>query len=232
MKRKFLLSAFLVAATWSLSSLATADWDTGPCPGGGTAPCIEAEVSGTTYHFNSSGDHAGEWHGLPTTGEDFEFIGATEWTCHGLDFNCTWTWGAKIKKCMDSSGDWRIGLKVDSNNVSGGFACGTFALAGFPWYIKNSNSSNNHCPFQDSCDDFIPYDGNSSSYAAELGSIDLAIFGIPLVSDGYLQGVFFTPGTGANFAFNSDFYGCDGSEGDCFVQGLLTLTNATSLDIQ
>lgn len=231
MKQQRLLLALLASAICSLASPVTADWDTGPCPGGGTAPCIEAEVSGNTYHFNGTGDHAGEWHGLPTTGEDFEFSGATAWGCRGRNFNCTLTWGARIKKCQDSNGDWRLGLQMNSVNVSGGLGCASFALGSFPWYTKDPHVAN-HCPFEDDCDSFIPYETGAPNYTTNLGAIDLAIFGIPLIADGHLHGVVFTPGIGANFAFDSEFYGCDDESQGCWVEGALTVTNATSLDVQ
>ena len=231
MKRKLLLSVLLTTATWSLSSLATANWDTGPCPGGGTAPCIEAEVSGTTYHFNGTGDHAGEWHGLPTTGDDFQFSGATVWGCSGLNVNCTWSWGAKIQKCQDNNGDWRIGLQVNSASMTGGFFCGIITWGGFPWYSKDvANSS--HCPFTDDCSNFTPYDTSASSYASNLGAIDQIVLGTPQVQNGHLHDVIFYPGTGANLDFNSEFYDCDDVGQDCYVDGTLVLQNATSLDIQ
>ncbi|MFP1682781.1 hypothetical protein ACLD0W_09730 [Alloalcanivorax sp. C16-1] len=231
MKRKILLSAFLATATWSLPGLATADWDTGPCPGSGTAPCIEAEVSGTTYHFNGTGDHAGEWHGLPTTGEDFVFSGATTWGCSGLNANCTWNWGVKIKKCQDENDDWRIGLQVNSASMTGGFICGLLTWSGFPWYSKDvANSS--HCPFTDDCSNFTAYDATASSYTNNLGAIDHIIFGTPRVENGHLHEVVFNPGTSANLVFNSQFYDCDDEDQGCSINGTLTVTNATSLDIQ
>ncbi|MFP1682782.1 hypothetical protein ACLD0W_09735 [Alloalcanivorax sp. C16-1] len=231
MKTKLLLSAVLGVAAWSLSSMAAADWDTGPCPGGGSAPCIEAVVNGNTYHFNGTGDHAGEWHGLPTTGADFQFAGATALGCSGLNLNCTLTLGGKVQKCQDSNGDWRIGVQVNSSNVSGGFGCSAVTLGGFPWYAKDASISS-HCPFTDDCDNFIPYTPGASSYTGNFGAIDISVFGISRVSGGHVHGVTFTPGTGANFDFDSSFYGCDESDQGCTVDGTLTVTNATSLDIQ
>ncbi|GAA5138833.1 hypothetical protein [Alloalcanivorax gelatiniphagus] len=230
MKRELLLSAFLAAATWSLPNLASADWDTGPCPGGGTAPCIEAEVSGTTYHFNGSGDHAGEWHGLPTTGEDFEFIGPTQWGCNGLNWNCTVTWTNKIKKCQDSAGDWRIGFQVNSASVSGSFPCAAFVMSGFPWYTKDAKAVS-HCPFTDDCNSLIPYSPGASSLVTNLGEIDVTIFGIPRIADSHLHNIVFTPGPSANFSLASEYYDCDDTEVGCSIYGTVSLSNATSLDI-
>lgn len=231
MKGKILLSTLLTATIWSLSSLALADWDAGPCPGGGTAPCIEAEVSGNTYHFNGTGDHAGEWHGLPTTGEDFEFVADhVDWGCGGLNWDCSLSWSAKVKKCQDSNGDWRIGVKVNSTAISGGFACGTFVFGGFPWYTRDSTIAN-HCPFEDNCDSFILYHPSASHYVSNLGEVDLTVFGIPRITDAHLHGVVFTPGTGATFSFASQFYNCDEEDQGCVISGDLVLNNATSLDI-
>ncbi|MFP1682780.1 hypothetical protein ACLD0W_09725 [Alloalcanivorax sp. C16-1] len=231
MKRDLLLSAFLAAATWSLSSLAAADWDTGPCQGGGTAPCIEAEVSGTTYLFNGSGDYAGEWHGLPTNGEDFEFSGATTWGCSGLNFNCTWTWGAQIKKCQDKDGNWRIGLRVNSASMSGGAYCALIGWEGFPWYTKDTSISS-HCPFNDSCENLIPYVANATTYNSNIGPIDFSTFGITRITGGHMHGLLFTPGIGARLDFSSAIYSCDEDDEGCEANGTLTVTNATSLDIR
>lgn len=231
MKTKLLLSAVLGVAAWSLSSMAAASWNTGACPGTGTAPCIEAVVSGNTYHFNGTGGHSGVWHGLPTTGADFQFSGATALGCDGLNLNCTLTLGGKVQKCQDSSGAWRIGVQVNSSNVSGGFPCGTVVLGGFPWYAGDPDSASS-CPFEDDCDNFIPYSPGASTYTGDFGAIDINVLFIPRVSGGHVENVVFTPGVGANFNFNSEFYDCDGGEQGCSVNGTLTVTNATSLDIQ
>lgn len=231
MKTKLILSAIFGVAAWSLSSLAAASWDPGPCPGGGSAPCIEAVVNGNTYHFNGTGGHAGVWHGLPTTGADFEFSGPTDLSCDSIDLDCTLTLGGKVQKCQDSSGAWRIGVQVNSSNVSGSFPCGTVSLGGFPWYAKDG-SITPHCPFTDDCDNFIPYVPGASSYTGNFGEIDISVIGIPRVTNGHVHGVVFNPGVGANFDFNSDFYDCDENELGCSVDGTLTVTNATSLDIQ
>ncbi|MBZ2188524.1 hypothetical protein K8B33_05420 [Alcanivorax sp. JB21] len=230
MKIKLAISTLLGIAAWSLSSMAMA-WDTGPCPSpGGPAPCIEAVVGGNTYHFNGSGAYADVWKGLPTTGADFQFSGPTELGCGSLDLDCTLTLGGKVKKCQDSSGAWRIGVQVNSSNVSGGFPCGTVVLGNFEWLAKDPTITS-HCPFTDTCDNFIPYDPNASDYTANFGEIDITVLFIPRVRDGHVHGVVFTPGAGANFAFNSQFYDCDENDLGCSVEGVLTLTNATSLDI-
>ena len=231
MKRKLLLSAFLAAATWSLSSLASADWDTGPCPGGGTAPCIETEVSGTSYHFNGAGDRAGEWHGLPTTGEDFEFSGPMRWNCGGFQLNCTLAWKGNIKKCHDNSGDWRIGLKVTSTASSGSFACDVIVYGGFPWYATDPALAN-HCPFEDTCDSFVPYDPTTSSMAFRVGSIEMAVLGTPRFQDAHIHGVTFIPGTGAILNISSEYYDCEDEEIGCSIEAELPVINATSLDIK
>lgn len=231
MKTKLLLSAIFGVAAWSLSSMAAASWNTGPCPGTGTAPCIEAEVSGNTYHFNGSGGHAGEWHGLPTTGEDFDFVGDdVELDC-ALNLNCTLTLSGKVKKCQDSGGAWRIGVQVNSADVAAGDSlCGLVSVGGFPWYSKDPTIAN-HCPFEDNCDNFIPYNPSASSYTANFGTIDVTALGMNLVDNEHVHGVVFTPGAGANFSFASDFYDCN-ENADCSINGVLTLDNATSLDIK
>ena len=67
MKRKILLSSLWGVVAWSVSGGAAASWDSGACPQPhtGPAPCFETEINGNTYHFNGSGGHADEWHGLP-----------------------------------------------------------------------------------------------------------------------------------------------------------------------
>ena len=232
MKTKLLLSAIFGVAAWSLSSMAAASWDSGPCPGTGTAPCIEAVVSGNTYHFNGSGGHAGVWHGLPTTGADFEFVGDNvELGCGSLGLDCTLSLGGKVKKCQDSDGAWRIGVQVNSSDVSGNFLCNTVVLGGFPWYSKDPTIGS-HCPFEDDCDSFIPYDPSASTYVGNFGEIDINVLGSPEVVAGHVHSVVFTPGVGANFAFlNKTFYDCEEESQDCSVNGTLTLDNATSLDI-
>lgn len=230
MKRETLLSIFLGAAAGSLSSLAAAAWETGPCSGGGSGPCIETKVNGSTYHFNGSGWHAGEWHGLPTSGVNFQFSGSTQWNC-GSIWECTQTWSGKVKKCQDSGGDWRIGIQVSSADVvPGNFYCNFVTLGGFPRYLKGSPITN-HCPFTDDCDNFIPYDPSVSTYTANVGPIDIEIFGSPQLANGHVHSVVFTPGVSANFAFSSDFYDCDENDQGCSMDGTLTLDNATSLDI-
>ncbi len=229
MKTKLLLSAIFGVAAWSLSSMAAASWDSGPCPGTGTAPCIEAVVSGNTYHFNGSGGHAGVWHGLPTTGADFEFVGTNVDLNCALDLNCTLGLSGKVQKCQDSNGDWRIGVQVNAADVSGSFLCNAVTVGGFPWYSKDPTIAN-HCPFEDDCDSFIPYDPSASSYTANFGEINVSAIGMSLVNQGHVHGVVFTPGAGANFSFASDFYDCE-ENADCSITGVLTLDNADSLDI-
>ena len=232
MKTKLLLSALLGMAAWSFSGVATADWDTGACPGGGSAPCIETVINGNTYHFNGTGGHAGIWHGRPAAegGGDFVFEGdSVELNC-ALDLNCTLALSGQVQKCQDSNGEWRIGVKVTDANVSNGFLCGVVNVGGFPWYAKDANIAS-HCPFEDDCDSFIPYDPSATNYTGNFGAINVSALGINLVNNEHVHGVVFTPGVGANFSFASDFYNCD-EEGDCSIDGVLTVNNATSLDIQ
>ncbi|MBL7250215.1 hypothetical protein [Alloalcanivorax marinus] len=235
MKTKLLLSALLGMAAWSFSGVATADWDTGACPGGGSAPCIETEINGNTYHFNGTGGHAGIWHGRPAAegGGDFDFSGDdVDLSCSAASPNCNLTLSGQVKKCQDSNGAWRIGVKVTGADVSpGDFLCNFITVSGFPWYSKD-DSITPHCPFEDDCDSFIPYDANASTYTGNFGNItvDASLVG-NLVDAEHVHGVVFTPGVGANFAFASDFYTCS-ETGNCSITGVLTVDNATSLDVQ
>ena len=234
MKTKLLLSALLGMAAWSFSGTAVASWDTGACPGTGTAPCIETEINGNTYHFNGTGGHAGVWHGRPAAegGGDFEFEGDDVFLECGTDLDCTLNLSGSVKKCQDSNGEWRIGVRVTGANVSpGDFLCAFVTVGGFPWYSKDP-SITSHCPFEDNCDSFIPYDANASSYTANFGTIDVSVPGSTLVDNEHLHGVVFTPGVGANFAFDEKtFFDCE-EEGDCVIDGVLTINNATSLDVK
>ena len=228
MKLKLALSALLGVAAWSLSSMAMA-WDPGPCPGGSSAPCIEVVENGNTYHINGSGQHAGTWYGLPSTGTDFVFSGPSQLNCDGLNLNCTLTLRGKVQKCQDSSGDWRLGVQVNSSSVSGSFPCGTVSLGGFPWY--SGEDALPHCPFGDDCDNFIPYDPTASTLTGNFGTINISVLFIPRVTNGHVHGVVFNPGVGASFDFNSSFFDCDENDLGCSVVGTLELSNATSLDI-
>ncbi|MEP4372640.1 MAG: hypothetical protein ABJ319_12985, partial [Alloalcanivorax venustensis] len=103
MKTKILLTALLGMAAWSFSGVATASWNTGACPGSGTAPCIETEINGNTYHFNGTGGHADIWHGRPAAegGGDFVFEGDNVDLECALDLNCTLALSGQVKKCLD-----------------------------------------------------------------------------------------------------------------------------------
>ena len=232
MKTKLLLSALLGIAAWSFSGMAAANWNTGACPGGGTAPCIETEINGNTYHFNGSGGHAGIWHGRPAAegGGDFVFEGDNVELICALDLNCTLALSGQVKKCQDSTGAWRIGVKVTGADVSNGTFCGLVNVGGFPWYSKDA-SITPHCPFEDDCDSFIPYDPNATTYTGNFGDISVTALGMTLVDNEHVHGVVFTPGVGANFDFQSDFFDCE-ENGDCSIDGTLTVNNATSLDVK
>jgi hypothetical protein len=235
MKTKLLLTTLFGVAAWSLSSLAMANWDTGPCSGSGSAPCIETEINGNTYHFNGSGGHAGVWHGRPQAegGGDFSFSGPSSLECDGTPIDCTLSLTGEVKKCLDSDDNWRIGVRVNASNVQAGdFACNFIALDGFPWYSKDTAiGTPDHCPFEDNCDTFIPYDSTASSYTANFGLIDIDVLGSTEVSEGHVHSVVFNPGVGANFVFASDFFNCEEGDEGCSVDGTLTLNNGTSLDI-
>jgi hypothetical protein len=236
MKTKLLLTTLFGVAAWSLSSLAMANWNTGACPGTGTAPCIETEINGNTYHFNGSGGHAGVWHGRPAAegGGDFDFSDdSVILECPEDRLDCELSLSGEVKKCQDSSGDWRIGVRVNDADVStGDFLCAFVSVGGFPWYSKDPAIAS-HCPFEDACDSFIPYDSGASTYTANFGTIDVSAAGSPLVSNGHLHSVIFTPGVGANFNFTGPkkFFDCNDDELGCTIDGVLTIDNATSLDI-
>ena len=233
METKPIFLALFGVAVWSLSSFTTASWNTGPCSSAGTAPCIETEINGNTYHFNGGGSHAGVWHGRPAAegGGDFSFSGFFALACDGPPSDCILNLTGEVKKCQDSNGGWRIGVRVNDSQVDpGDFLCNFIALDGFPWYSKDP-SVTSHCPFTDDCDNFIPYDPNASSYTANFGLIDIDVLGSPQVVNGHLHGVVFNPGAGANFAFYSDIFDCRRTNQSCRVNGTLSLDNGTSLDI-
>lgn len=237
MKTKLILSALFGMAAWSLSSVAAANWDTGACPQphAGPAPCIETEINGNTYHFNGSGGHAGEWHGRPAAegGGDFEFSGSgVDLSCTASSPSCNLSLSGQVKKCEDSNGNWRVGVKVTGADVSAGdFLCSFISVSGFPWYAVEDDAGS-HCPFEDDCDNFIPYDPSASTYTANFGDVTVSASLVgTLVDAEHLHSVVFTPGVGANFAFDSPFYNCDEEEQDCSITGVLTLDNGTSLDI-
>jgi hypothetical protein len=237
MNRKLLLSTILGASAWSLSSVASANWDTGACPQphSGPAPCIETEINGSTYHFNGSGGHADVWHGVPAAegGGDFQFSSSdVDVTCTTSNPSCAFSSRGEIKKCQDSDGAWRIGVRVNSADVSPGqFLCNFITIDGFPWYSKDPTITT-HCPFEDDCDNFLPYDPGASIYTANFGNVTVSASLVgTLINAEHLHGAVFTPGPGATLAFSSSFYNCDDEEQDCSINGVLTLDNVTSLEI-
>ncbi|MBL7250214.1 hypothetical protein [Alloalcanivorax marinus] len=237
MRKKILLPSLLGVAASFLSSLSAANWDTGACPQPhvGPAPCIETEINGNIYHFNGNGGHVDGWHGRPEAegGGEFDFLGTDlDLECDVVTYGCNLTLSGEVKKCQDSTGAWRIGVKMSRADLSPGqFVCNFITMSGFPWYSKDSTITA-HCPFEDNCDSFIPYDPNASTYIGNLGdiSVDVSLVG-NLVNAEHLHGVVFTPGIGANFSFSSPLYNCDEEEQDCSIDGVLTIDNATSLEI-
>ncbi|QJX01890.1 hypothetical protein HML84_05635 [Alcanivorax sp. IO_7] len=193
MKTKLLLSALLGMAAWSFSGVATAAWSTGACPAG-AAPCIETEINGNTYHFNGSGGASGIWHGRPAAegGGDFVFEGDNVDLACDLNLNCTLALSGQVKKCQDSTGAWRIGVKVTGATVSNGTFCGAVNVSGFPWYSKDA-SITPHCPFEDDCDSFIPYVSGATSYMGNFGAISVSALGFSLVDNEHVHNVVFTP---------------------------------------
>lgn len=238
MKTKLILSTLFGMAAWSLSSAVAANWDTGACPQPhqGPAPCIETEINGNTYHFNGSGGHADVWHGRPAAegGGAFDFTGNNvDLDCPDGNPSCTLTLSGEVKKCQDSDDNWRLGVRVVSADVApGDFLCNFIGVSGFPWYAKDP-SATPQCPFEDDCDTFIPYDANASTYTANFGTITVTTPFGTAVNGEYVPGVVFTPGVGANFNFSGpiQFMECDGSDGDCTIDGILTLDNGTSLNV-
>ena len=237
MNRKLLPSTLLGVAAWSLYGVAVANWNTGACPQPhtGPAPCFETEINGNTYHFNGSGGHAGYWHGVPLAegGGDFQFSSdAVDLSCPSASISCAFSSSGEVKKCQDSSGAWRIGVRVNTVELSAGdFVCNFLTVGGFPWYSKDPTIAS-HCPFEDDCDSFISYDPSASTYTANFGSADVSSPAGTLLSGEHLHGVVFTPGVGATLDIsNKAFFDCDETEGDCSVDGVLTLGNATSFYI-
>ena len=241
MKTKLLLSALFGMAAWSLSSAAAANWDACACPQppSGPAPCIEIVDGGNVYHFNGSGGHADEWHGMPAAlgGGPIQFTGTNvALDCPENSVSCTLTLDGQVKKCEDSNGDWRIGVRVTGADVSAGdFLCDFLNVGGFPWYSKDPTVTP-HCPFEDDCDTFIPYDPSGSSYVGNFGSVDVSdILGTTYVDNEHLHNVVFTPnnlgGNPANFNFsNKTFYNCD-EEVRCTIDGILYLDGADELNV-
>jgi hypothetical protein len=235
MKTKLLLSALFGVAAWSLSSLATAGWVSGPCSGTGTAPCIEVtDNNDDVWHFNGDGSHADVWHGHPLGG-DFTFSNSdVDLGCSIASLNCTLELAGQVKKCQDSNGDWRIGVRVTDGSASDGLFCGTVDLYNFPWYSKDPTIAS-HCPFEDDCDSFIPYDANASTYTGNFGAISVDALGANLVDQEHLHSVVFTPGAVANgdatFDFTGKtFYDC-AENGGFSIDGVLQLNNAKELQI-
>lgn len=237
MNRKLVLSTLFGVISWSIYGVAAASWDTGACPQphAGPAPCVETEINGNTYHFNGKGGHAGGWHGRPAAegGGEFEFSGTdVDFTCTSADWGCNLALSGEVKKCQDSSGAWRIGVRVNAADLSSGdFACNFLTVGGFPWYSRDPSIAS-HCPFEDDCDNFVPYEPSASTYTANFGNVTVGASLVGnLVDAEHLHGVVFTPGVGANFAFSSPFYNCDEEEQDCSIDGVLTIDNAASLEI-
>lgn len=238
MKTKLLFSTILGAAAWSLSHVAVAGWVDGPCPQPhiGPAPCIEAVYhNGSTdpndwdyHHFNGDGSQADRWKGAPRGG-DFEFVGSNVDLQCLLNLNCTLTLRGEVKKCQDSNGDWRIGVRVNSSSVSGIFPCGAVSVGGFPWYSKDHGITP-HCEFANDCDDFILYNPSATSYFANFGKIDVSALGVTLVDGEHVHEVEFTPGLNASFAFDSFFYDCE-EDGNCHINGVLSVSNVNELNI-
>lgn len=227
MRTKLLLSTIAGIAAWSISQGVFAGWLPGQCDSNpGPAPCIEAKINGTYYHFNGNGGHAGEWHGSPTGG-DFMFSGPSELNCLDIDANCTLALYGQVMKCEDSNGDWRLGVKVTNYNISpSSGTCGLIRLGGFPWYANEDVLP--HCPFGSTCDDFVPYQGNVP-HSAVIGGVNISVI-LPLVTNGHVHGVTFNPGPSTNFSFNSDFYNCSEGVTTCSVNGILYLNGPGSGD--
>jgi len=243
MKTKILITAIFGVAAWSLSSLAMASWSTGACPGSGAAPCVETVINGNTYHFNGSGGHAGVWHGRPAAegGGDFDFSGGRVDLICPLQFSCDLVLNGQVKKCEDSDGNWRLGVRVTGGNFSGGtFTCNNaLTISGFPWYLADPASHDHdagQCPFTDDCDNFLPYDPSASNYVGHLGEVTVSSFLGTHIDAQHVHNVIFTannqgatPTANLNFT-NVMFSDCSGN-GDCSIDGILYLDNADELNI-
>ncbi len=243
MKTKILLSAIIGVAIWALSSVTAASWNSGACPQPhtGGAPCIETVINGNTYHFNGDGGHAGSWHGLPAAegGGDFDFSGSSvELGCPGINPICDIVLNGQVKKCEDSDGNWRLGVRVTGGNFSGSFWCNYQDLSGFPWYLADSSNHSHpgQCPFTDDCDNFLPYDPSASNYVGHFGEVTISSFLGILIGTEHLHDVVFTANNqGAAPTANINltdkvFTDCNG-DGDCSIDGILYLDNAAELNI-
>ncbi|KXJ52070.1 MAG: hypothetical protein AXW12_16370 [Thalassospira sp. Nap_22] len=244
MKAKMLLAALFGVAIWSLSSFTAASWSSGACPQPhtGGAPCIETVVNGNTYHFNGDGGHAGSWHGLPAAegGGDFEFQNSgVELLCASINPNCDVVLNGQLKKCQDSDGNWRLGVRVTGGNFSGSFWCNGQDLSGFPWYSADPASHDHdagQCPFIDDCDNFLPYDPSASNYVGHFGEVTMSSLLGTHIDAAHVHNMIFTANNQgalptANFHFaDRAFFDCQG-EWTCSIDGILYLDNADELNI-
>ncbi len=231
MKIATLPLTLLGLTAYSLSSITVADWDTGACPGGGSAPCIETEINGNTYHFNGTGGT--RMHGMVALPRRAVVTSSSKATIY--------PW--RVPSILTAP--WRSAARLRSARIQpvhGASVCRSTrprcqtalsaaqSLSVASWYSKDPTISG-HCPFEDDCDSFIPYDPNATSYTGNFGSIDVTALGIALVNGEHIHGVVFTPGIGANIAFASDLYDCD-ENANCSMDGALTINNATSFYIR
>ena len=219
---KLLLASVMGVGFLSVSQFAFADWDSGACPdpNTGPAPCIEHQDStGTWWHFNGSGGHAGinNWHGYPVNEDgqspeqDFEFSGTTDLVCEAGAFTCELTLFGEVKKFQDDDDNWRIGVRVNDGDVTiggGDDECENITVGGFPWYAGHDPDQNPGFPGQHvlSNSTGIVYTGGQSYYTGHIGQIDVSysIFGFPiqLVDGGHLHDVEYH-NSGSSFRFGS-----------------------------
>ncbi|MBL7250220.1 hypothetical protein ACLD02_10495 [Alloalcanivorax sp. C16-2] len=208
LKRNSLITGALGGALLMLSPLTQASWDSGACPTGLSVPCVEHEYNGNVYHFN--GGHADEWHG-DANGDDFEFAGSGTLECPSQTLNCSISLDAQVKKFQDDQDDWRIGIKVNEANLSGGFLCILADLEGLPWYLADSGTHDNF-----GNDDGVPWPG---PITGNIGTLDVPLAGI---SDIHAHGVSYD--NYDTFNLTGDLYenGTDDPQG-CSLNGALQL---------
>ncbi|WP_262462818.1 hypothetical protein [Alloalcanivorax balearicus] len=218
MKDKMTIFLVLSAAVFGLTQSAIAGWDSGSCSGGGPEPCVEWSDGTSTYHFNGSGDHDNGWHGHPTRGGDFSFVGSTILNCLGLPtYECTLALDGEIQKFSDGQ-DWRIGIRVNNAELTGGLWCGATSFSGFPWFASDVNE---HATFNVTSGIVWP-----GSLIGNFGDIDMSVLGVSVASGTHIHNV--TYDNAETFSFNGNFFE-NGTEVDtgCSVVGDLELQPST-----
>lgn len=191
-----------------------AGWEPGPCPNPnpGPAPCFEYfdTGSGSWWHFNSAGGHAGEWHGPSAASNgtapynNFEFCGETrlECTVPSIDVVCNLCMSGKVAKRL-VGGNWLIQVRVEDGEVTRGSSddsrCDDISVAGFPWYAASNTTHSGFGPTSG-----IVYTGPAPSYVGAIGEIDFSIGAVGIT--GHMHNVSFhnnDPAGPSSFNFDS-----------------------------